>query len=427
MVGFTELHGSAALTLGFPRFRFGASGSAPVKKKFSHGPWARGPGVNPQRRSFEVHMKKSPSLSAAASSHGTPGAATGRAGKTGKRQRADEPDDFVSKAAKPKPVRKLQRASACLRCQEEPGGTKKWYFAKVNTDGSSTPLDNKCFACYDCYLIAWTHRGTWEEVCKLCQEEPRTDAAFGLCVEIRQGNQTRDFFQCEIVKASTLRITAERSLIGLDHSQFKNIFNHRPEELGFRTQTLHTVNNDSYRGVLVCDPNCQGTKYTVARDIEVRHDIFKLSQDRHLYEEQAEQTVKFEEEKLQKDENLMTKVRTCAVSFDDIWAAVKRKNTSGDDEGEDEEHDEEEELASGDDSDLVGIIPTAVLNSEAVASGSGMVSSFEATLSRKPMTVEGSISAGAQAQNSQIHGMTVGTSPRDKKATMTPQEGMNEG
>lgn len=127
-----------------------------------------------------------------------------RAGGEGKRRRMTK----VQEEAQVDGPLTRPPASSCLRCKEEPSANRPWYFHKK---GGTTPLDNKFM---ECYRMAWTYKGSWEEVCRHRDEDDEQTATFTMSVNHQAGRVQPQYFQEKVLKESARELMISRSLVG---------------------------------------------------------------------------------------------------------------------------------------------------------------------------------------------------------------------
>lgn len=240
-----------------------------------------------------------------------------------KRRRKDAKGSDGATASAPVAVVTRPAATSCLMCHAEPS-TKPWYYTRRGD--STAPLDNKCMECYESYLLSWTHRGSWNEVCALCRDDEQTLAAFQSSVAVKSGQQQPGFFQEEVDRATTHELCATKQLIGLSYEEFRLKFGHNPEALGIKTTELLNMNNKVYRGVLMQDPDFVGIRYSYNRKVAVNRMQPKMPQERHLYATQGSEIWNFEVEQQEKANMLYTKFRTCNLTEEQIRQAALEKD-----------------------------------------------------------------------------------------------------
>lgn len=287
-------------------------------------------------------------------------------------------------------------------CGAAPNSGAKWYYTKK---GSNAPLDDKCAECFDTFLESWCHKGSWSEVCELVAADDEARQRFELSKAVRSGSTSRSFFQEAVDKVYSDELEVSKSLVGLSHEQFRATFGGANiEDLGYKAQELHDVNNKSYRGILMLDPMAQGIRYTFKRRIMLSRTEPKMPPARHLHPEQSSEVFESERGKQEKSSALYAKFRTCTLTR----AAIEEAIAATADDGAPRSAAARQATASsspgtaalavsaGDDDDdseceaeAVGAV--AVLNPQALAGasfvGMGALSSAGSFASPRPKTV----------------------------------------
>ena len=220
----------------------------------------------------------------------------------------DRPKAFL---ALPKPP---NQKCVCARCgvtvREKAGGVNDF---GVTPDGTFADRD-----CYETYLFAFRHKGSFKDVVALCKSDPVMNAVFTGAMDVKKAIALPDFDESSVYNSTGVKLSVSRSLIAVPRAQYIEM-NHgvTPEDAEHRMENLQDLQGTKYKGVLCIDPANPWLRYTYQRDVGVEQHDMRVVPSQHLYSSQAtesfESSVKQQEVK---QAAFFAKFRTCNLTLD---------------------------------------------------------------------------------------------------------------
>jgi hypothetical protein len=212
--------------------------------------------------------------------------------------------------ALPKPP---NQKCVCARCgvtvREKAGGVNDF---GVTPDGTFADRD-----CYETYLFAFRHKGSFNDVVALCKADPAINVAFTGAMDVKKAIALPDFDESSVYNCTGMKLAVSRSLIAVPRAQYIEM-NHgvSPEDAEHRLETLQDLQGVKYKGVLCLDPANPWLRYTYQRDVGVEQHDMRVVPSQVLYNTQATEhfdaNVKQQEAK---QSAFFAKFRTCNLTL----------------------------------------------------------------------------------------------------------------
>lgn len=229
------------------------------------------------------------------------GAARSRASGGGgkKRKGAPEPDDSGSKRSRP-----AEMGSECLACGE---ALTKDNWCKVNSDS--------CNSCLMRWLRGFSMGGNFEAVCaKIADETSDIAKQWSEAMQKESGSSSTELESKDIFEESGVEINVTRSLVGIPRADLIQVMGGAtPEDAGIKLETLKNEQGETFRGLLVINPQRPWVEYEVKRKLSATQRLCKLAAADQLYEAHGEKTYNFTRQDVEKRQDnalVMTKLRT---------------------------------------------------------------------------------------------------------------------
>lgn len=230
---------------------------------------------------------------------------------------------------KPPPGNKYSCHKCKLHVKNSPGGVADFV---VTTEGFVVDKD-----CYATYYWAFKHVGSFAKVVEQCQADVAFNDVFDSAKKVYKSVMPPEWDQTSEVSDNTrMTLTVSKSLVGIPRADYQQAFDISPEQVGHRLETLKDIHDNSYKGVLMLDPQSPFLRYTYQRSLEVEAHTLKMAGPSQLFADQPQEIFDATVKERENSSKFFAKFHTCSMTFDQMKAeaeaakAVVDSNNDGD-------------------------------------------------------------------------------------------------
>jgi hypothetical protein len=191
--------------------------------------------------------------------------------------------------------------------------------------------------CYATYYWAFRHVGSFAKVVEQCQADAAFNDLFDSAKKVYKSLMPPEWDQSSEVSDNTrMTLTVSKSLVGVPRADYQQAFDISPEQVGHRLETLKDIHDNSYKGVLIMDPQSPFSRYTYQRSLEVEAHKLKMTGPSQLFAEQPQEVFDATVKERELSSQFYAKFHTCSMTFDQMKAeaeaakAVVDSNNAGD-------------------------------------------------------------------------------------------------
>ncbi|CAK0792982.1 unnamed protein product [Prorocentrum cordatum] len=146
-----------------------------------------------------------------------------------------------------------------------------------------------CTTCFDRYCKGFTQFGSLEKVQEGVNEEgSHIHGCWEESKRIEKGEAAKSFFPTAVNEGSQFIIAVVKPMVGITRGQLvSDVLHEEPEALGIKLQDLPDHEGNTYKGILVPNPQRPYLEYNVTNEIYANMIAHKMTPDQQTFDAQA--------------------------------------------------------------------------------------------------------------------------------------------
>lgn len=179
------------------------------------------------------------------------------------------------------------------------------------------------------YSIAFEMEGSFDQFADRFHSDKEVKDKFKGAVAVFRNQDRKQFWPNEVMKCEDYGLKVVDTVLCLTRKQFVDKFGMTPEQAGLKTRLLRDKDGNGFKGVVIKDPANPYTRYEAYSCWRNTHNEYRMPQANHLYQSQPDATYAYLNENMQGQKDLLTMVRNCSMTMDDVAAKVGAVRAKG--------------------------------------------------------------------------------------------------